>query len=146
MNCMEDELALIDTNILVYAFDTSESHKHKISSELLEKCWKNEMRFAISLQNLSEMYIIITKKISNPIPKTSAKEVVQKFLEFNNWIKLIPRENTLTKAMELSEKFGINYWDALIASIMIENKIYTIYTENVKDFKKIENITSINPF
>ena len=41
---------------------------------------------------------------------------------------------------------NINYWDAFIAATMIENKIFNIYTENTKDFLKIDGIKARNPF
>lgn len=56
-----------------------------------------------------------------------------------------PTKGTLKKAMDISIKKNIEYWDALIAATMIENNISHIYTENIKDFR-IEGITAVNPF
>jgi len=41
--------------------------------------------------------------------------------------------------------YKVHFWDALIAATMIENNVFTIFTENTKDFKKIKGITAINP-
>ena len=65
---MSDELALIDSNILSYVFDETEPEKNKICNELVVDCWKRKRDFAVSVQNLSEFYVVVTKKISNPIP------------------------------------------------------------------------------
>ena len=36
---MSDEICLIDTNILVYAYDESEGKKHEICKRLIDECW-----------------------------------------------------------------------------------------------------------
>ena len=59
---MKDNISLIDSNILVYAFDSSEKPKHKKAKELLKKCWNGERKFAVSTQNLSEFFVNATKK------------------------------------------------------------------------------------
>ena len=48
-------------------------------------------------------------------------------------------------AMEISDGYGISYWDALIASVIKENSVSCIITEDDKDFKKIPWLTAITP-
>jgi len=62
MSCMSDEICLIDTNILVYAYDESEGKKHEICKGLIDECWRLRKKYSISIQNLSEFYVVITKK------------------------------------------------------------------------------------
>ena len=61
---MQDKL--IDTNILVYAYDTSEGEKHEISRTRLREIWK-EGGGVVCLQNLMEFFVVITKKVENPL-------------------------------------------------------------------------------
>ncbi|MBS3168412.1 PIN domain-containing protein [Candidatus Woesearchaeota archaeon] len=143
---MKEELCLVDSNILVYAHENSDVRKHKKSMSLLEKCWKKEIVLALSLQNLSEFYVVITIKFKNQVDKNVAEEIIKEIIEFDNWIKIKPKETTLIKAIHLSNEYSIEYWDALIAATMIENNITYIYTENVKDFSKIKELKIINPF
>jgi|SRR3989344_3778838 len=143
---MKEDKILIDTNILVYAYDLSDKTKHELSSNLLKKCWENKKQFMVSLQNLSEFYVVVTKKIQNPIANNEAEKVVKQFIEFNNWIKLTPKKTTLLKAMEISKINNISYWDAMVVAVMIENNVKTIYTENLKDFRNLKGINAINPF
>ena len=51
---MSDEIWLIDTNILVYAYDRSEGEKHELCKRLVNKCWKLWDNYSISTQSLSE--------------------------------------------------------------------------------------------
>ncbi len=138
---MTDEY-LLDSNILIYAYDTSEGKKHELAKELLEDCFMGQP-FAVSLQNLTEFFNAITKKIEHPLSSNEAEDVIKIILEFKNFRKLIPTDKTLLRAMRLG-KTG-HFWDAMIAATMLENGISQIYTENTKDFQ-IPGITPINPF
>ena len=57
---------LIDTNVLVYAFDTGCGEKQTIAKELLVRCWKNEANYAVSIQNLAEFSTVVRGKSDLP--------------------------------------------------------------------------------
>ena len=73
---MNDELALIDSNLLSYVFDRSEPEKRRICKELVADCWKGKLKYAVSVQNLSEFYVVVTRKIEHPIPEAVAKRFI----------------------------------------------------------------------
>jgi len=143
---MIDDIGLLDSNLLVYAFDISEKKKHMIAKEMLNKCFMENAKFAVSTQNLSEFFVIVTKKITSPIPPMEAAEIVKNIIKFNGFIKIEPNKECIETAMDLAIKTNTSYWDALIAATMLQNNIFTIYTENLKDFSKIKNIQIKNPF
>ena len=140
------KVCLIDTNILVYAYDCTDQKKHKLAQQLLEKCWKKEVFFAISSQNLAEFFIIITKKVPSPIPVEEAQQIITDICSFSTWKILHYTERTLSKAITLYQKKQKHFWDALITATMLEAGITTIYTENVGDFQQFDTLTVINPF
>ncbi len=143
---MIDSNTLLDTNILVYAFDKDEKDKNSIASKLIEKVINNEISIVLSIQNLSEFYYIITRKIPKPIPQSDAKNHVAKLIFLSN-IKIFGiKAGSILNAIEISTEFNIPYWDSLIVAVMKENNIFTIITENEKDFKKIPWLKVINPF
>jgi predicted nucleic acid-binding protein len=144
MSCTSDEICLIDTNILVYAYDESEGKKHEICKRLIDECWRLREKYSISIQNLSEFYVVITKKIENPVPMKMAKEIIEDIIEFQNWILMDYDPRTILSAIELNMVYKVHYWDALIAATMRENKIFSIYTED-GDFKNIPWLNVINP-
>lgn len=142
---MNDELALTDSNILTYVLDISEPVKSRICGELVADCWKKKRDFAVSTQNLSEFYVVVTKKISNPIPVRTARRYIDLIAEFRGWHVINYGASTIKSAIDISSEYGIHYWDALVAATMKENDIFCIYTENVKDFRKIPWLKTINP-
>lgn len=143
---MKDELALVDSNILGYVFDENEPKKSKISSEMVAACWKRKRELVVSIQNLSEFYVVVTRKISNPLPAKLAKDFIEHIIDFQGWHIINYNANTIKSAIDINMKYKIHYWDALLAATMKENNIYSIYTENGKDFKKIPWMKTIDPF
>ena len=143
---MKDEIFLLDSNILVYAFDSSEKAKHRVAKELLKLCWLGSTTYAVSIQNLSEFFVNVTKKVDNPISKQEGADIVKKMIEFEGLVKIEPTKETVAKALDIILKSNTSYWDALIAATMVENRIFKVYTENTKDFSKIEAVKAENPF
>lgn len=136
---------LIDTNILVYAYDTSEGRKHEVSRDLLKQIWEKGGG-VVCLQNLMEFFVVITNKVENPIDADEAKTIVEDFLKSEKWEIIDRDEDTFLKAIDIVSKYEIHIWDALIATCMRENEVTEIVTENKNDFKKIPGIKVTVPF
>lgn len=135
----------IDTNILVFAFNKGARAKHEKARNLLEQFLNGQKQGIISIQILSEFYVVITKKISNPLSSEEGEEIIQEII--NSPIGVLNfNEKTVVKAIKLSRESGVHYWDCLIGTTMKENNIEKIYTDNVKDFKEISDLEVINPF
>ena len=143
---MIENCSLIDTNILIYAYDSDEGAKNSIASKLLEKIMMNKMNIALSTQNLSEFFVNVTKKIERPLSVDLAKKNIADWASLSNIKILEINASNVLDAINISADFNIGYWDSLIASVMHANNINIIITENEKDFKKIPWIKVINPF
>lgn len=141
---MSDELALVDSNLLSYVFDESEPDKRRICGELVGDCWERKRDFAVSVQNLSEFYVVVTNKISNPIPADIARRFIELIIDFQGWHVINYSAPTIKSAIDISKEHGIHYWDALLAATMRENNVFSIYTED-SDFEKISWLKTVNP-
>jgi predicted nucleic acid-binding protein len=142
---MNDELSLLDSNLLSYVFDESEPEKKRICNDLIADCWKGKRKYAVSVQNLSEFYVVVTKKIQNPIPDKLAKRFIELIIDFQGWHVLNINGHTIASAIDICNKYDIHYWDALLAATMRENNVFCIYTED-SDFDKISWLKVVNPF
>lgn len=141
---MKDEVALIDSNILVYAYDIAYNKKRKKCSELIGLPFEGKRTLAVSVQNLSEFYVISTQKIQNPIKKEEAIAVINNFLNISDWVILKIDGKSVYEALNITLEYKVSYWDALIAAVMKQNSIYKIYTQDT-DFKKIPWLEVIDP-
>ncbi|MBI2147168.1 PIN domain-containing protein [Candidatus Woesearchaeota archaeon] len=146
MNEATEPIFLIDSNILIYAYDRTDAQKHKIAKELLEKCWKQQAKYAVSTQNLAEFFINITKKVPNPLSIEEAEEIVHDIINHRYWIIFSYTASTLQQAITIQKTYRKPFWDALLAATMKENNIFHVYTENAKDFEGYKNIVVINLF
>ena len=139
------ENRLFDTNILVYAYDLSETRRRGIAQALVDDVW-NAGGGVLTLQNLSEFFFAVTRKVQKPVPIVDAKTIVSDILRSSRWMVVDRNAGTVVKAMGIVESVGAPFWDALIAACMLEHDIEVIVTENEKDFKNIPGITVLNPF
>jgi predicted nucleic acid-binding protein len=139
------ENRLLDTNVLVYAYDVSEKRRREIAKVLVDEVWDSGGG-VVSLQNLSEFFFAVTRKVQKPIPVVDAKTIVADILRSSRWVVIDRNAGTLMKAMDIVETVRAPFWDALIAACMLEHGIEVIVTENEKDFRNIPGVTVVNPF
>ena len=139
------ENRLLDTNILVYAYDVSEKRRREIAKGLVDEVW-DAGGGVVTLQNLSEFFFAVTRKVQKPVPIVDAKTIISNILRSSRWMVIDRNAGTLVKAMEIVESVRAPFWDALIAVCMLEHGIEVIVTENEKDFKNVPGITVMNPF
>ncbi len=141
---MKDEkIFLLDSNVLIYAYDKNEDKKRKIASNLLSSCFKKEKRLVLTNQILAEFSSIFLQKGKGDI--NLLKLIINDILNCVEFIKLTYNERTILRALAIKEEFKIPFWDSLIIATMKENGIYNVYTENIKDFN-IAGIKAVNPF
>lgn len=137
--------SLIDTTIIVYAYDSSEKEKREKCKSIVSKIFKGESQAYITNQILAELFFVLTKKIENPISKETAEIIIDSIINSPHWHILNYSSKTIPQAIQLTKKFNIPFWDSLITATMIENNVFSIITENASDFKKIPMLKVINP-
>ena len=136
------ELFLIDSNILVYAFEKEEGIKKDKAKKLLDGCIFGTREFAISNQNLAEFILVVTRK--GKLSVEEAKNLAIKIAQFQGFKKINYDSNTIPIALNIMQDSKASFWDSLLAATMKENGIFNIYTENAKDFK-MPWINAVNP-
>jgi predicted nucleic acid-binding protein len=131
---------LIDTNILIYAKDSS-SVFHKASLNIFS-CGDE---LFLTSKNLTEYFSVVTKGVQ---PLLTPAEVLLDLTEFiDNCKVLYPNNTSQQKLSELILKYnpkGLLIHDFEIASIGIVNGVNRIATFNDVDFKKIFEIEVID--
>jgi len=136
-------MQLVDTNVLVYAYDSS-SDKHQQCKQIVAECWRGERKGAVAFQNLTEFYFVITTKVRKPPPTSFAERLISDFLASDRWVKLPLTKFSLLEGVRLSRQYGIPVWDALIAAVMRENQIDEIITDD-RHFSKVDWLKVLIP-
>jgi predicted nucleic acid-binding protein len=142
---MDGSPALIDTNILGYVFDSREQEKRQISHDLLARCWKGEIQYAVSVQNLAEFAVIVTEKVANPMPSDIVQAFIHAIVAYDGWIKIGYSGKTIEEAITIQALNKIHFWDALIIATMQEHGLSHIYSED-RHLARVPSITVINPY
>lgn len=140
---MSDRL-FFDTNVILYAYDTSEPRKREAASELLEKTFGGAINGVVSNQVLGEVFSAAVGKLGVQYDKASI--IVRSIIASRRWEKVDYTHMTIRRALERYARGRTRFWDAVIVETMMENGITAIVTENVKDFKGLAGIHVLNPF
>jgi predicted nucleic acid-binding protein len=67
----EGQTTFVDTNVLAYAHDRSETRKQPVAQARLEVLWRDRTG-ALSTQVLQEFYIVATRKLAAPMHRRGA--------------------------------------------------------------------------
>lgn len=139
---MKEGKVFVDTNILVYAYDTSAGEKHKKALAIMEGCWDSEDGI-ISSQVLQEFFVSVTRKIAKPLDVIKAKEIVKDLLK---WKTVIADGEIILEAIDIHSQHKYSFWDSMVIASAIEGGAETILSEDLSDRQMIKGITIRNPF
>jgi predicted nucleic acid-binding protein len=133
----------IDTNVFVYAYDSSSPSKEKIALGLILDAIESEQG-CISYQVVQEFCNVMLK---NDGVRTKTKDLPA---ILNNTVLplLQPLDQALIylEAVELYMANKLQFYDALIIQSAIYLKCDILYSEDLQDGRKFGKLTIKNPF
>ncbi len=132
----------VDTNLLVYAYDSSAGKKWKTSSEILSLLWVHRTG-VLSTQVIQEFFVSLTQKVKNPILPERAKEIISDLLR---WPLVVNGAENILRAVDLQMKYHFSFWDSLILQAAITSKSEFLFSEDFQDGQVIESVAIVNPF
>jgi len=135
-----NEFQFLDTNILIYAYDSQAETKAKKSQQLLEELWLSK-HGCISIQVLQEFYAGATGK-----PHLDSKVVTDIIAELSAWKVHSPAVKDVLRAVEIQQNYHISFWDALIINSASQSGCAILWTEDLSDGQVYEGVRIQNPF
>lgn len=132
----------VDTNLLVYAYDSSAGKKWKTSLEVLSLLWTHRTG-VISTQVIQELFVSLTQKVKNPILPEMAKEIISDLVQ---WPLVVNDGKNILRAIDLQIKYHLSFWDSLILQAAITSKSEFLLSEDFQNGQVIESVTIVNPF
>jgi predicted nucleic acid-binding protein len=133
---------LVDTNILVYAYDRSEPDKQGQAAIILDQLLITGVGI-LSTQVLAEFFVAVTRKIAKPL------SIEQAFGSLSNyaasWEVLGINSLNILEAARGVRDHAFNYYEAQIWAVARMNQIPIVFSE---DFNPswIEGVQFVNPF
>jgi len=134
-------VAFVDTNILIYAHDLDAGVKRERAMAKLRELWDSGAG-RLSIQVLQEFYVNATQKLTTPVARSTAREVIK---TYGVWIHHPTTVETITRATELAELARISFWDALIVASAEEVDAEEVLSEDLNDGQAIAGIKIVNP-
>jgi predicted nucleic acid-binding protein len=131
----------VDTNILIYAHDVDARVKHEIAKDILRALW-SQRDGAVSTQVLQEFYVNVTRKIASPLPKSSARAVVD---SYSVWC-VNTTQAEISTAFRIEDEARIGFWDALIIAAARKSGADRILSEDLNAGQTISGVRIENPF
>ncbi|HEY4745211.1 MAG TPA: PIN domain-containing protein [Desulfuromonadaceae bacterium] len=139
---MSDGKVFVDTNILIYGYDTSAGSKHTVAAKLLADLWKSESG-VLSTQVLQEFYVNVTRKIVRPLETIVARSIIE---DLARWHVVTLETDTLLAAIDLQRTTMLSFWDAMIVAAAIAGGTEIIFTEDLNHGQIIGGVMVKNPF
>ena len=134
---------LLDTNILVYAFDTQTPQKQAIARQYLKHVFSPQKQYILSLQVVNEFCNVAQKKLK---PAMSPEDL-QTFIDLIPEGNIAPLSKRATlKALHIQKAHILSFWDSMIVATAISEGCHSLVTEDLSDGQTIESVTIVNPF
>lgn len=134
----EPGLQFVDSNVLVYAYDTSAGDKHGRACTL----WESRLG-CVSVQALQKFYVNITQKVARPLPPATAAEIVT---DLGQWTVHTPNVNDILAAIQLQQRLQVSFWDALILHSAAQLGCTQMWSEDLQAQRTYEGVRVVNPF
>lgn len=132
----------LDTNIVVYLFDTDSPEKQRRAREILSG-EDLRGRIIISTQVLEEFYVCVTRKLAEPLDPKVAYRAVQDLAALSVIQIDVPM---IFSAISRSQRDQLSFWDSLIIQAAIVGGARILYSEDLQHGRIIESISIENPF
>jgi predicted nucleic acid-binding protein len=132
----------VDSNILIYSQDATDSKKRNQALDWLEVLWRTRTG-RISFQVLREVYVKLTQKVPRPLPTARAQTLVRLFLEWN------PRPEDaefFEVAWDIEARFKLSWWDSMIVAAAHLSECRFLLSEDLQESIELNNVSVINPF
>ena len=135
----------IDTNILVYVYDSHEPSKQSQAASLVDELMLAAQPTILLWQVLVEFSACLTrwcdvKRITRPDAEVCLAAMREVFP------LMLPTEHVFDRSRTLLDRYSNSYWDSLLIAACVEANVETIYSEDLSGGMVYEGVQVVNPF
>ncbi|GGG98577.1 PIN domain-containing protein [Silvibacterium dinghuense] len=142
MSVLEPEAPdFLDTNILVYAWDSGSPAKQRVARELLTRAIAGEMM--ISAQVLGEFTATLLHKLR---PQVAAQEVKLLLGVLEPIRRVATDAATVRRALDAHLEYGLHFYDGMIVAAAELGGCRRIFSEDLNAGQSYFGVTVENPF
>jgi predicted nucleic acid-binding protein len=130
----------VDTNVLLYAVDTTDPEKHRSAAAWRLELWKSR-RGRLSFQILQEFYVQAVRK--NPLGADAAEAEVRDLFA---WDPVVVDAPVIEAAWHLRKRFNLSFWDALVVGAAKAAGCSHLLTEDLSHGQDLDGVRVVSPF
>ena len=134
---------LVDTNVLVYAYDRSEYAKQRRARAVL--AWLNSRSLGLlSTQVLGEFFWVLTRKLVERRTAQEARAHVERYIQ--SWKIASLTSTIILESARGAAEHGLPFYDAQLWATARLNHIPIVVSEDFSSGSHIEGVEFMNPF
>jgi predicted nucleic acid-binding protein len=137
------DAVLIDSNVLVYAYDRSAPEKQRRALAVLDRLATTGSG-VLSMQVLVEFCSVAMRRLSAALTPAQVEERVRRYAEIYP-VLLIPVPVVL-EAMRGVREYQFSFWDAQIWAVARLNQTPVVFSEDFDPGAEVEGVRFVNPF
>jgi predicted nucleic acid-binding protein len=137
-----ESATFVDTNVLVYAYDSADTAKQRTAQSIIEELWAKGTG-VLSTQVLQEFYSVATRKQKLAMTPADAREIVELY---SAWPVVVLGPTLIMNASRIHEQESVSFWDALIIEAARVAGAGRILSEDFQHGSEIAGVRVENPF
>lgn len=135
----------VDTNVLVYAFDTDEPVKQAKAQQLLDRLVLQRTEILLLWQVAGELLSCLRKWESAGL--IAAADVEAHFRDVIAMFPVqLPTIDVFRISFDLRARFSLSHWDSMLLAACKEAGVTTLYSEDMAVGTDYDGISILNPF
>ena len=134
---------LVDTNVLIYAYDTRDAAKRSRAIAIIRRLGTLRTG-ALSAQVLGEFFWNATRRLRQPLSEADAEQQLVLWVRSGTVFDITPP--IVLEAVRGAQRYRLPYWDALIWATAKLNGVPTVLSEDFNDGALVEGVRFRNPF
>ena len=130
----------LDTNILIYAVDSSEGSKHILASKILLRAAASKQ--PLMLQTLNEFSAVVRRK------RLMSPPALHRMIDSHRkaFVMEPPNVQDLIDALHAQEDHQLPFWDALLWASARRSECRIIFSEDFQNGRELGGVRFVNPF
>jgi predicted nucleic acid-binding protein len=129
----------LDTNVFVYAADSSDPRKQARASEIL----LTTAGIVVSTQVINEFYVVATRKLKPPVPEQVAADAAARMTRY---ICVAIDADLALRAIRAGRRWQLSHWDALMIEAARQATCGRVLSEDLANGSAFDGIRIENPF
>jgi predicted nucleic acid-binding protein len=133
----------LDTNVLVYTFDSQAMRKKRRAQELVEQALETQQG-VISTQVVQEFLNVATTKFARPLSYPDAQQFLHEILA--PLCTVFPSVDLFRQTLGIQDETQNSFYDSLIISGALQAECEILYSEDLHHGQQIRHVRILNPF